>query len=186
MNTDPERDSGQMGYCRMMGVFTRAKALFAVVLSATIIALAMPAIAQEVAPEHLALARKYVDLTDKSAIYETTLVETAIEAMKQIIQQNPEISTQTNDAISKVLEDYKGHKGDLLDQFARVYAIRFTMEELQTIVDFYSSPTGMKLAQANAEVNVDLQRVMEVFTANVKQEFFAKVRAELRSKGIEI
>ena len=170
----------------MTGVFTRAKALFAVMLSATLIALAMPAIAQEVAPEHLALARKYVDLTDKSAIYETTLVETAIGAMKQIVQQNPEITAQTNEAIGKVLEDYKGRKGDLLDQFARVYAIRFTMEELQAIVDFYSSPTGLKLAEANSEVNVDLQRVMEVFNANVKQEFFAKVRAELRSKGIDI
>lgn len=175
-----------MGYCRMTGVLTRAKALFAVVLSATIIALAMPAIAQEVAPEQLALARKYIDLTDKSAIYETTLVETAVESMKQIIQQNPEISDQTNDAISKVLEEYKGKKGDLLDQFARVYAIRFTMDELQQIVDFYSSPTGMKLAQGNSEINVDLQRVMQVFRSNVKQEFFAKVRAELRAKGIAI
>jgi hypothetical protein len=175
-----------MGYCRMTGVLTRAKALFAVVLSATIIALAMPAIAQEVPPEQLALARKYVDLTDKSAIYETTLVETAVQTMKQIIQQNPEISDQTNDAISKVLEEYKGHKGDLLDQFARVYAIRFSMEELQQIVDFYSSPTGMKLASANAEINVDLQRVMQVFSGTAKQEFFAKVRAELRSKGVAI
>jgi hypothetical protein len=170
----------------MTGVLTRAKALFAVVLSATIIALAMPAIAQEVPPEQLALARKYVDLTDKAAIYETTLVETAVESMKQIIQQNPEISEQTNDAISKVLEEYKGHKGDLLDQFARVYAIRFSMEELQQIVDFYSSPTGMKLATANGDINTDLQRVMQVFSSNVKQEFFAKVRAELRSKGVAI
>jgi hypothetical protein len=170
----------------MTGVLTRAKALFAVVLSATIIGLAMPAIAQEVAPEHLALARKYVDLTDKSAIYETTLVETAIESMRQIVSQNPEITDQTNAAISKILEEYKGHKGDLLDQFARVYAIRFSMEELQQIVDFYSTPTGMKLAQANSEVNVDMQRVMSVFTNNLKQEFFAKVRAELKAQGISM
>lgn len=175
-----------MGYCRMTGVLTRAKALFAVVVSASIMALAMPAIAQEVAPEHLALARKYVDLTDRGAIYETTLVETAIESMRQIITQNPEISEQTNAAITKVLEEYKGKKGDLLDQFARVYAIRFSMEELQDIVGFYESPTGTKLAAANADVNTDLQRVMQVFNHNVKAEFFAKVRAELRAGGVEI
>ena len=175
-----------MGYGRMMAVFTRTKALFVVALSALLLALAMPAIAQEVAPENLAMARKYVDLTDKAAIYETTLVETAIEAMRQIVQQNPEIAKQTDAAISKVLEDYKGHKSDLLDQFARVYAIRFSLEELQQIVDFYSSPTGMKLAAANGEVNTDLQRVLQVFTNTVKQEFFAKVRAELRANGVEI
>lgn len=170
----------------MTGVLTRAKALFAVVLSATIIGLAMPAIAQEVAPEHLALARKYVDLTDKAAIYETTLVETAIESMRQIVSQNPEITQQTDAAISKILEDYKGHKGDLLDQFARVYAIRFSMEELQQIVDFYSSPVGVKLATANSSVNTDMQRVMAVFTNNIKQEFFAKVRAELKAQGVSM
>lgn len=170
----------------MTGVLMRAKALFAVVMSATVIALAMPATAQEVAPEQLALARKYIDLTDKAAIYETTMVETAVESMRQIIQQNPEISTQTSDAISKVLEEYKGKKGDLLDQFARVYAIRFSTEELQQVVDFYSSPVGMKLAQSNGEINVDLQRVMQVFSGTVKQEFFAKVRAELRAQGIAI
>ncbi|WP_375449495.1 DUF2059 domain-containing protein [uncultured Devosia sp.] len=170
----------------MMGVLTRAKALFAIVLSATIVALAMPAIAQEVAPEHLALARKYVDLTDRGAIYETTLVETAIQTMRQIVTQNPEISVQTNDAITKVLEDYKGRKGELLDQFARVYAIRFSMEELTQIVAFYESPVGTKLSEANSDLNVDLQRVLAVFNNNVGQEFFAKVRAELRANGVQI
>lgn len=175
-----------MGFSTMTGVAIRMRALVAVTLSAGMIALAMPAIAQEVAPEQLALARKYVDLTDRSAIYESTLVETGIETMRQIVQQNPELVDQTNAAISKVLEEYKGHKGDLLDQFARVYAVRFTVEELQQIVTFYESPTGTKLAQANSEVNVDLQRVLQVFTNNVKQEFFAKVRAELRANGVQL
>ncbi|MNL74118.1 hypothetical protein D3C87_1996880 [compost metagenome] len=74
----------------------------------------------------------------------------------------------------------------MLDQFARVYALRFTMDELQTIVTFYESPTGQKLAQANAEINTDLQRVMQVFTNNLQREFFAKVRAELRAQNVEI
>lgn len=169
-----------------MGFAVRAKALVAVVLSAGMIALAMPAVAQEVAPEHLALARKYVDLTDRSAIYEVTIVETGIETMRQIVQQNPEIIEQTDAVITKTIEEYKGRKGELLDQFARVYAVRFSMDELQQIVNFYESPVGAKLAQANAEVNVDMQRVMEVFTGNLKREFFAKVRADLRAQGIEI
>lgn len=170
----------------MTGLILRGKALLAVALSATILAISAPAMAQEVPPEQLALARKYVDLTDRSAVYETTLVEIAIGSMRQIVQQNPEIAEQTNAAISKTLEEYKGRKGELLDQFARVYAVRFTIPELQEIVDFYESPVGQKLSQANAEVNTDLQRVMQVFTNNIRPEFFAKVRAELRAQGIEL
>ena len=171
---------------KMTGLTKRVRAGVAVVLSVGLFALSVPAMAQEVPPEQLALARKYIDLTDRSAIYETTLVEMAIGTMRQIVQQNPEIVEQTNTAISKVLEEYRGRKGELLDQFARVYAVRFTAEELQEIVTFYESPTGQKLAQANSEVNTDLQRVMQVFTNTVRPEFFAKVRADLRGQGIEL
>ena len=170
----------------MTGFFKRSKALLAIVLSATLLGLAAPAMAQEVPPEQLALARKYIDLTDRSGVYETTLVEIAIGSMRQIVQQNPEINEQADAAIGKVLEEYKGRKGELMDQFARVYAVRFSIPELQEIVAFYESPTGLKLAAANAEVNVDLQRVMQVFTNNVRPEFFAKVRAELKAQGIEL
>jgi hypothetical protein len=179
-------DRDNKGSLTMTSVMTRVKALVAVALSASLLALSVPAMAQEVPPEQLALARKYIDLTDRAAVFETTLVEIAIGTMRQIVTQNPEIADVTDAAIGKTLEEYKGRKGELLDQFARVYAIRFTIEELQEIVAFYESPTGQKLALANQEANSDLQKVMQVFTNNVRPEFFAKVRAELRAQGVEI
>ena len=87
---------------------------------------------------------------------------------------------------SRSLDAYRGQKSQLLDQFARVYALRFTMDELQEIVDFYKSTTGQKLAKANTEINTELQTVMSVFEANLKPEFFARVKAELRSAGIDL
>lgn len=146
----------------------------------------LPSAAQELAPEHLGLARKYIDLTDKSAIFEVTLVETGIETMRTILSQNPELTAAVDTAVGKTLETYKGRKGELLDQFARVYALRFSMEELQQIVTFYESPVGAKLASANATINQDLQAVMQVFENNTKSEFYAKVKAELKAAGIEI
>jgi hypothetical protein len=174
----------KVGNGTMSGMIKRVGALVAVVLSVGMMALSVPAMAQEVPPEQLALARKYVDLTDRAAVFETTMVEIAIGTMRQIVQQNPEISEQANTAIGKILEEYKGRKSELLDQFARVYAVRFTVEELTQIVAFYESPTGQKLASANLEVNSDMQKVMQVFTNNVRPEFFAKVRAELRAQGL--
>ena len=145
-----------------------------------------PVAAQEVAPEQLAMARKYIDLTDRGAVFETTVVEIGIDTMRQIVTQNPEIQDQTDTAIGEVIKEYNGRKGELLDQFARVYAIYFTLEELTEIVAFYESPTGQKLAQANSELNGDIRRVLQVYTNNLRTEFFAKVRAELREQGIEL
>lgn len=164
----------------------RASLLMAAFLSLATAFAAVPAGAQELAPEHLAIARKYIELTDKSGIYEVALVKTAVETMRTIITQNPEISKPVDDAITKTLEVYKGKKSDLLDQFARVYALNFTIEELQEIVAFYESPVGAKLATANATLNQSLQAVMQVFETNLRTEFFAKVRAELKAGGYDV
>ena len=65
--------------------------------------------------------------------------------------------------------------------------VTFTAEELQEIVDFYDSPTGQKLAKANAKLNNDaFSASCSVFTTNLGPEFFAKVRAELKAQGIDV
>jgi hypothetical protein len=170
----------------MTALFAHARRALVTLAAAAVIAVSAPAMAQELAPEHLAAARKYIDLTDKSAVFEVTLVETGIDAMRQIVTQNPEIVDETNAAIESVLQNYSGRKGELLDQFARIYALRFTREELEEISAFYESEVGQKLATANSEVNQDLQRVMQVFNSNLQREFYSQVRAELRSQGIEL
>jgi hypothetical protein len=164
----------------------RASLLIAAFLALATAFAAVPAVSQELAPEHLAVARKYIELTDKSGIYEVSLVETAVQTMRTIITQNPEIMDPVDKAITKTLESYKGKKSDLLDQFARVYALNFTIEELQAIVTFYESPVGAKLATANATLNQSIQTVMRVFETNLKAEFFAKVRAELKAAGYDV
>lgn len=169
-------------------IFQMKRAALVVIALLTLGGIAAPSFAQEseISPEHLALARKYVELTDKSGIYEVALVQTAVQTMQQIVQQNPEIVQQTDEAITKTLEEYKGQKNNLLDRFARIYALQFSMDELQQIVAFYESPVGVKLATANATNNQSMQDVMKVFQVELNQDFLRKVRAELKAKGFDV
>ena len=173
-----------MGSKTMISIINRVLLVVATVVSLA----AVPAMAQEseIAPEHIALARKYIELTDRGAVYETALIGAAVDTMKVIVAQNPNINEPVNAAITKTLEVYKAQKGTLLDQFARVYALNFSMEELQQIVAFYESPVGAKLAAANQTLNESLQRVMTVFRTNLNIEFLAKVRAELKAAGYDV
>lgn len=147
---------------------------------------ALPASAQELDPEILTLAREYVDLTDRAGIYEVAVVQTAYNTMQTLLTQNPELTDALNKAIDTVVTGYKERKSELMDQFARVYALKFNKEELDAIVTFYKSPAGAKLSAANAELNASLQTVMKVFDANLKTEFFAKVRAEMKTAGYDL
>ena len=144
--------------------------------------------AQELSPDNIALARKYVDLTDQAQIYEVILIETGISTMRTMVSQNPKISKQISDAIGQVIKQYTktNQKDELFNQFSRVYASRFTKAELQKIVAFYESDVGLKLSKEIAVVKPELKKIMHVYRNNLNSEFFAKVRAVLRDKGIKI
>jgi len=156
------------------------------VVSAVWLMAAAPLAAQELSPEQLDLARKYVELTDRSQVYEVSVVQTGIDTLKTLVSQNPEVGKEINTAIGDTVKSYKERKGELLDQFARVYAARFTVDELQTIVDFYSSDVGRKLSKENFEANRQLSTVLNIFQQNLRVEFLAQVRATLKERGIDI
>lgn len=168
-----------------MTSFFRRLALI-VVTAVTLCGVALPAVAQEVGPEQLALARRYIELTDRANLYETSLVNAGVQTMRTVLSQNPEIVEPLEQAIIRTLESYRDRKGELLDQFARLYATRFSLEELQQIVAFYESPVGVKLTEANTALNTDVQRVMGIWEANLRTEFYAKVRAELQAAGFKL
>ena len=160
-------------------------AAMAVLALAMSLGVAAPAMSQEIAPEALALARKYVDLTNKAQIYEAILAQTAAQTSKLLSQQNPDNTDKIDAAIGKILETYKNQSDDLYNQFARVYATTFSQDELQKIVDFYSTPVGVKLASSALQINDGVRKVMQVYTYNFGTEFVTKVRAELKAEGLK-
>lgn len=143
-------------------------------------------VTQEISPDQLKLAREYVDLTDTGKVYETIILQAGVRTLKTIAQQSPDVVEQAKTAIGEVIDSYVGSKGELMDQFARIYALKFSTEELKQIVAFYSTPVGKKLSAENRDINSKLQKVVTVFTNNLKTEFYAKVRANLKQKGIEL
>ena len=145
-----------------------------------------PSLSQEISPDQLALARKYVDLTNKAQIFEAMLVTTAQQTSKLLSQHNPDIADKIDDVIGKILETYKGKNDDLFNQIARIYAVSFTQDELQQIVTFYQTPAGQKLATNAFDINRDAGKVMQVYAYNLGTEFVSKVRAELTAEGYKL
>jgi len=168
-----------------MSLLSRLGKLLALMLVLLGMAIAAaPVQAQEIDPAQLALARKYVDLTNKGQLYEVILVQTAQKTSNLFVPQNPTKAKEIDAAIGKILETYKGKHDDLFNQIARVYAVSFTPQEMQQIVDFYSSPAGQKLAGSAAEINGSVQKILQLYTYNLGTEFVSKVKAELKAEGL--
>lgn len=176
-----------MGVTNQM-IMTRLSGLAAAAVLALSLAFgaAAPAVSQEISPEQLALARKYVDLTNKAQIFEAIAAMTASQTSKLLSQSNPEIAKQIDDQIGKSLEARKGKSDELYNQIARIYAVTYTQEELQAIVTFYETPAGQKLADNAMTVNQDVAKVMQVYTSNFGTEFVREVRAALKAAGYNV
>lgn len=156
----------------------------ALVLSGAALVASAPAHAQqEISPEHLAKAREYVDLTDSGQLYERTLIEMGLQVMRLMIQEDPSLREPLITALQTVYDGYLIDRDPLYNQFARIYAIRFSVEELEEIVGFYNTPVGEKLLSQNEGINQDLQLVLGVWSRNTSNEFLSRVRTELRNQG---
>jgi hypothetical protein len=169
-------------------IMTRLSGLAAAAILALSLAFgaAAPAMSQEIPPEQLELARKYVDLTNKAQIYEAIASMTAAQTSKLLSQSNPEIAKQIDEQIAKALEARRGKSDDLYNQIARIYAVTYTQDELQQIVAFYETPAGQKLAENAMSVNQDVAKVMQVYTSNFGTEFVREVRAALKAAGYNV
>ncbi|MEQ1769801.1 MAG: DUF2059 domain-containing protein [Devosia sp.] len=144
------------------------------------------AMAQEIPPEQMELGRKYVKLVGYEGIYQLTLVRQAQDTFKTLAPQNAALEKEIADAIKKVLDGYKGKDADLLDQYARLFATTFTPDELTQLVAFYETPVGQKLAKSGTDINNGMRAILGVYTNNLRTEFFAKVRAELKAGGHDL
>lgn len=156
----------------------------ALVITAASLVSVVPAQAQlEISPEHLSKAREYVDMTDSAQIYERALIQMGLRVMRLMIQQDPALRDPLAAALDTVYQGYLADRDPLYNQFARIYAIRFSIEELQEIIDFYNGDVGQKLLAQNPTINEDMQTVMQVWSRNTANEFLSRVRAELRNEG---
>ncbi|WP_244490683.1 DUF2059 domain-containing protein [Aureimonas frigidaquae] len=112
------------------------------VLSALV---ALPAMAQEVSPSHLAAARQAVDAIDTTEQFDQILLNAATQIKAELIVNNPNLQSQISQMVDDNAIALAPRRADLENEIARVYAKIFTEQELREITQFYTSEAGRKL-----------------------------------------
>lgn len=148
--------------------------------------LSFSAHAQEIGPEHLALAKKYVAMTDTGHLYERIIVDTSKKSMDFLVQQNPAIAASIATAAKDVATSYFDGNNELHDSFARIYAVRFSVEELNEIIAFYETPVGQKLLANNQDIGKNIESAAMIWKSNLETEIAIKLRTLLKERGFDI
>ena len=158
------------------------KSIYSVVLAA---ALSSAALAQNASPspEHLALARAVIDFTGANKSFDSVIPQLIQEARNLVLTTNPQVKNDLDEIVPRLQDELGKNQEELLNSISRIYASKFTEDELKDIAAFYESPVGKKLSAATPEVLRESLGEMREWAQKMSATVMNRMREELAKKG---
>jgi uncharacterized protein len=86
----------------------------------------------------------------------------------------------------KLRAEYAPRSAEVVNDVAKLYASRFTEQELKDTLAFYKSPLGRKLLVEEPSILDQSMRSAQGWADRLSQEVIGKIRAEMKRRGHEI
>jgi hypothetical protein len=148
------------------------------------IGVAAPTFAQD--PAALEQARIVLDKTNAKAMTAQVLPLVMTQITNLIQQANPaqgELVKQVMDEAA--LPAMQARLPDLMENFARLYANRFSADELKELVAFYDTPLGKKLIEQQPRIAQDSMLAGLAWGRSVGQDVIKQILPELEKRGLK-
>lgn len=145
--------------------------------------LALPAAAQDYSASHLAAARATIEAAKADQQFDNILIVLSDQAKTLFTRANPSLVMEIDDVVSKVALDLAKRRPELDRELERVWAARFTEEELNEITAFYTSPVGKKFGENMQVIVQDSIRSAGIWRDALSTEMITKSREELIKRG---
>jgi uncharacterized protein len=142
--------------------------------------------AQQPSATAIATAKEVITVKGAAALY-SPLVSGVIERTKSVfLQSNPTLAKDLNEVAAKLHTEYAPRGAEILNEVAKLYASRFTEQELKDTLAFYKSPLGRKLVTEEPAILDQSMKNAQTWAENLSQEVIAKMRAEMKKRGRDI
>jgi uncharacterized protein len=142
--------------------------------------------AQQPSPTAIATAKELITVKGATALWDP-LVPGVIEQAKSVfIQANPTLIKELNEVAVKLRAEYAPRSAEVVNDVAKLYASRFTEQELKDTLAFYKSPLGRKLLVEEPSILDQSMRSAQGWADRLSQEVIGKIRAEMKRRGHEI
>lgn len=142
--------------------------------------------AQQPSPTAITTAKELITVKGATALWEP-LVPGVIEQAKSVfIQANPTLIKELNEVAVKLRAEYAPRSAEVVNDVAKLYASRFTEQELKDTLAFYKSPLGRKLLVEEPSILDQSMRNAQSWADRLSQEVIGKIRTEMKRRGHEI
>jgi uncharacterized protein len=154
-----------------------AAGLAAFLLSAT------PALAQQPSKSAISLANEILEIKGSMTIFEAVIPGVIEKSKSTLMQMSPNLFKDLNDVANDLRKEFAPRLDTLRADIARIYATRFTEQEMKDTLAFYKSPLGKKiLTEEPAFVDRSMSAAQD-WAIKLNDEVLQRFRAEMKKRG---
>lgn len=165
------------------------KTIYALLAAGFVGMVAGPALAQSnPAPSAAAVATAKQILADKHIedLYKEAVPGLVERTKLTLLQSNLNYQKDLNEVAIKVAKDLAGREKEIGDEIAKIYASRFSEQELKDVAAWYKSPLGKKVIEQEPQIFAASRGFMDQWAQTFSQQIISKFRAEMKARGKEI
>lgn len=165
----------------MIPTLPRIRRVAGVVLALTLTA--GVACAEDYTESHIKAAHEAIVAAHASEQFDNILPMLADQTKALFQRSNPALVQEIDEVVNQVALSLAARRPELERELERVWAARFTEEELKEITAFYTSPVGEKFGKLMPLVIADSVRSAGIWRDAISTELVTKARDELNKRG---
>ena len=141
------------------------------------------ALAQQPSAAAVTAARELVELKGGAAMFDPVIVSVIEQTKGALLQTNPQLAKDLNDVATQLRNEFTPRRTELMNEAAKLYAARFTEQEIKDMTTFYKSPLGRKMLVTEPQVLDETFSFVQQWGPRVAEEAMNRFRAEMKKKG---
>lgn len=134
----------------------------------------------------IALAKEIITIKGSAAGFVVVVPRIIEQAKSVLLQTNPMLTKDLNEVALKLRTEYTARSAQPLNDAAKLYASKFTEQELKDTLAFYKSPAGKKVIEQEPQIFEQSMNNLDEWASKLSEEVLGRFRAEMRKKGHEL
>lgn len=161
------------------------RSAFATILACSLLG-SLPASAQEPSATSVAMAKEVIVLKGGNVLFERIVPGVIESAKNNYLPTNPNLGKELNDVATLLHKELDPKRNEIVTEVARVFAGRFTEQELKDLVAFYKSPLGKKvIAEEPLAIDASMQKA-QAWADDLTEQVLNRFRVEMKKKGHDL
>jgi len=160
------------------------RSAFAVALLAGLLAFAGVGRAQT--PAAIAAAKELITLKGGATMFDPLIPGVIESAKNMLLPTNPQLAQPLNEVALQLRKEYDPKRAEILTEVAKIYAGRFTEQELKELVAFYKTPLGKKVVTEEPIALDQSLKAAQAWATQFSDLVLERIRAEMKKKGYNL